>query len=69
MPFDPCAFDCPAALRYADALFAAFEARDAAAASDLRARLLAPIRLSADGRRLRPDDPAEAVVAILFAGF
>lgn len=69
VPFDPCAFDCDPAVRYADALFGAFEGRDAAAAASLRARLLAPVRLTADGRRLRPDDPAAAALAIAWDDF
>lgn len=69
VPFDPCAFDCEPALRYADALFAAYEARDPIEAAALRARLLEPVRLAADARRLRPDDPEPPALTVAFGAF
>lgn len=67
--FDPCAFDCALALRAADALFAALLERDPVRADALRARLIEPVRLDAEGRRLRASDPAPAALELWFEAF
>ncbi|MBX3271776.1 MAG: hypothetical protein KF729_16025 [Sandaracinaceae bacterium] len=64
VPFDPCAFDCAPSLRYAAALFAAYEAREPESAASLRARLLAPLSLDASGAR-----SVEPVIEIVFDRF
>ena len=48
VPFDPCAFDCPAALEYADALYDVHRNEDPAAAAKLQASLSRTARVTID---------------------
>ena len=66
LPFDPCAFDCPYAARYARALFDAYLERQEAEARALLSELGRPVRLTRAGERLHPDDPAEAFLSVEF---
>lgn len=69
VPFVPCRLDCPSALRYADALFAALAARRHEDAEALRAALLEPVRLRRDGSRLDPREPEPATLELTFDAF
>lgn len=58
VPFYPCRLDCEHASRFASALYDALQLRDAAAAEALRAALVAPLHLDADGAKRRGAGPA-----------
>lgn len=48
VPFDPCAFDCAPALRYASAVLEAYRAREPEAGERLAQRLVEPVRVAPD---------------------
>jgi hypothetical protein len=64
IPFDPCRFDCPIALRWAGAVLDAQRARRPESAAALVEALLEPVRLAADATLLDPRDPTPPVLLI-----
>ena len=64
IPFDPCRFDCPIALRWAGAVLDAQRARRPESAAALSDALLEPVRLAADGTLLDPRDPIPPVLVV-----
>ena len=51
---EPCRFDCPASLAYADRVIAVARAHDRVGADHLARRLAAPVAIARDGRRGAP---------------
>lgn len=69
VPFDPCAFDCDLAGRYATALFEVYRARRPGEAARMREALVRPVRLDARGRALDPRDPEPSAITVRFDRF
>ncbi len=69
VPFEPCAFDCDAALKYADALWLALQARDPADAAALEGALIDEITLGLDGPLPRGAAPERIVLRLTWDGF
>ncbi len=63
---EPCRFDCPASLAYADRVIAVARAHDRVGADHLARRLAAPVAIARDGRRGAPGAPLVDACVLAF---
>ena len=64
IPFEPCRYDCPAALRYADAAAALLETEDAPSVSAIDALLARPVLVPPQGHAAWAELNGDAVVGL-----